>query len=299
MGQKYKIINKTTREQIHFFIYDEIKNLCWVESECSSYLFSLMMGEWNKDEIFILGSYATSKNVKTKEEKAVLSALEKEFSVNIEAGETLYLVSENWKDRKEDTNCSNKYRYILNTKLGQYIDLEHCPIEKCFLGYDDKVKTACVSPFILLLTIGNGLDEETDYKGNNAQYAGKWITSTKYISFISYMPDSSFKEIQLDMHYAYKVIPHEKKEEATKQYSEKVNLILKDVENVYSRLAKILLWKKPKNIEDYEEIIYDIFSDYPHLIMFKEQFMDLYSVLRLGRVKKYKAHFIKEIKEAL
>lgn len=299
MGQKYKIINKTTKEQIHFIIFDELKNLCWVESECSSYLFSLMAKEWSQDEVFILGSLATSKNVKTNEEKAVLSALEREFNVDLEKGQTLYSVSENWKDRKESTVNIEKYRYVLNSKLGQFIDLQHCPIERCFLGYDNEIKTACISPFILLLTIGNGLDEETDYQGNNDKYVGKWTTSTKHISFLNYMPDESFKEILLDMRYSYRIIPYEKREEAINSYKKNVEVILKDAEIIYTKLAKILLWRKPKSIEYYEEIIFDVFSDYPHFVDFKEQLMSLYNIVRWGRTKKYKKQFLKEIMEEL
>ena len=180
MGQYHMIINADKKE--YLYSNSGLKLLEWdyLKNPMNLTLLYKLSHDWKNDRVYVVGDYATSKDVYNYECAKVLKDLEKEFdtdNIYFYAGDKFKQVS-----LKEDLVIDD-YKYIYNHDTNQYLDLTHCVPGDCqydFMKLKNKVDFLAIAPLPLMLALGNGLGGGDYPKGcHNYELVGSWINNIK------------------------------------------------------------------------------------------------------------------------
>lgn len=181
MGQTYRIVNLTKREELKNEHYCKLMEFSWVGNDITQTFARLMEDEWAGDSVVVVGDYAWD----DADGRYILTTLGKRENIRRKrdsySNELVYDFFNNdlfpFKEipaKKESTDYYDKL-YFLNLDKKLYVDRTKLPITDFYLSPEYGETLYVVEPMTLLLSVGNGLGGG-DYwtKNGSEQYVGDW-----------------------------------------------------------------------------------------------------------------------------
>ncbi|MBR5950700.1 MAG: hypothetical protein IKZ87_04625 [Actinomycetaceae bacterium] len=166
-----------TKKQKFQFDGAKLMEFSWIGNQSMQAFAALMDGAWKGDTVYVVGDYAeldedcelTGDDAWLPQLEATLRDLQSGSPPNSKTGGatlkskaeardfsrgSLHDVTEAAMQRVAD---GEQLRYILNSELGVYVDLAHCPADDIiYYAEEDRADDWRVHPLSLLLAMGNG-----------------------------------------------------------------------------------------------------------------------------------------------
>lgn len=179
-----------------------------------------MATDWKGDRVYVVGDYADSESeIKNTE---LIRNLEDEFINNTEFDSLYDMIYDTFNKIDFVDSKEKEYRFIINHKKRQYVDMEHCPLDVHLGAFESLGKWyhATMAPLPILLALGNGVGGG-DYFGHNEDLVGEWAQDSDALEISEEMLYPQYKEFNPDFHSG-EFIPYTEKEKRIQKEKNKI-----------------------------------------------------------------------------
>lgn len=214
MKQKFNIVNIEKRQALvpdSFCQGLELPDWYFSNNPIVNAMENLMAGDWRGDHVYMVGELALPFNPNLKQEKYYESLCWARTKLRL-TSRSLYEWSLErceillpkyasakwyaWFPNQKNVNTrgfidteEHGFRFLVNRKARQFIDLKKCP--KC-RGYTNKK----VAPLPLLIAMGNGEGDNEYSRTPGQEFIGSWCETSDSIEITDFLLDDGLEEIR-------------------------------------------------------------------------------------------------------